>query len=300
MTNAKPTPLFYIVDVFAEQKYAGNPLAVFFNTASLSDQEMQAIAKEMNYSETTFVLSNEPRKGGYNVRIFTPENELPFAGHPTLGTAFAIQHHLIKQPVKQIQLNLKVGPIPVELHYSKESHPEMLWMRQNPPQFGKTVSVESLTKVLQLTPEDFDTRFPIQSVSTGVPFVIVPLKHIDAVKQCQVDLQALKALGNQVDEPCILVFAPQAEEPSHDIHARVFVDIFGIPEDPATGSANGCLAAYLAKHRYYETHHIDKVVEQGYEIGRPSVLYLRSKDDPSSFLVEVGGKCVLTAKGEWL
>ena len=120
---------FYIVDVFAEEKYAGNQLAVFRNARALSDIEMQRVAKEMNYSETTFILSDEKRDGGYDVRIFTPEKEVPFAGHPTLGTAYVIQREIVKEPIETVVLNLKVGQIPTTFSYSEE-HGDVLWMKQ--------------------------------------------------------------------------------------------------------------------------------------------------------------------------
>jgi len=140
---------FYIVDVFAEEKYAGNQLAVVRSAKALSDAEMQRIAKEMNYSETTFILSDEKRDGGYDVRIFTPEREMPFAGHPTLGTAYVIQREIVKEPVEMIVLNLKVGQIPVTLSYS-EGHVDTLWMKQLQPTFGQTFDVGSISQVLSL------------------------------------------------------------------------------------------------------------------------------------------------------
>ncbi|HEY9706832.1 MAG TPA: PhzF family phenazine biosynthesis isomerase, partial [Oculatellaceae cyanobacterium] len=125
---------FYIVDVFAVEKYTGNQLAVFTDAVALSETQMQRIAKEMNYSETTFITSTDLRDGGYDVRIFTPNKELPFAGHPTLGTAYIIQREIINEPVEKVNLNLKVGQIPVTWHQTVDAD-EVLWMRQNPPTF---------------------------------------------------------------------------------------------------------------------------------------------------------------------
>jgi len=134
---------FYLVDVFAEEKYAGNQLAVVRDAKQLSEIQMQRIAKEMNYSETTFIMSDEKQDGGYNVRIFTPEKELPFAGHPTLGTTFVIQREIIKEPIDLIVLNLKAGQIPVTFNY-RESHVDTLWMKQLNPTFGQTFDVETI------------------------------------------------------------------------------------------------------------------------------------------------------------
>ncbi len=146
---------FYILDVFAEEKYAGNQLAVIRDAGALSDNQMQRIAKEMNYSETTFILSEEERDGGYDIRIFTPENELPFAGHPTLGTAFVIQQEIIKKPVELVNLNLKVGQIPVTFNYKGEQT-EILWMKQIEPIFGQTIEPGPISEVLGIDKGDID------------------------------------------------------------------------------------------------------------------------------------------------
>src|SRR5688572_23152811 len=167
---------FHILDVFAEEKYAGNQLAVVRNAGGLSDEQMQKIALEMNYSETTFILSDEPRDGGYDVRIFTPNNELPFAGHPTLGTAYIIREAIIGQPTEKVVLNLKVGQVPVTFDE------DILWLQQRETSFGEILTPEQLAPVLNLPVEAFDERFPIQEVSTGNPFIIIPLKTLDFVK----------------------------------------------------------------------------------------------------------------------
>jgi len=175
---------YFLVDVFAEEKYAGNQLAVIIGAKELSDHEMQRITKEMNYSETTFILSNKKRDGGYDVRVFTPEKELPFAGHPTLGTAFVIQHSIIKEPINKILLNLKIGQIPVRLSYIKE-HVDVLWMKQIQPIFGQTFDAELISEILNLNVREIDDKFPIQDVSTGLPTIIVPLKTLDALKSAR-------------------------------------------------------------------------------------------------------------------
>lgn len=170
---------FYIVDVFAEEKYAGNQLAVVRGGADLPDETLQKIALEMNYSETTFVLSEGEIEGGYDVRIFTPGGEVPFAGHPTLGTAYVIQHEILDDPVERVTLNLKAGNIPVTFG-------EVLWMRQLQPTFGKTLDPASVASMLHLERADLDDHYPIQEVSTGLPALIVPLKNLDALQRCRV------------------------------------------------------------------------------------------------------------------
>lgn len=282
---------YYLVDVFAQEKYAGNQLAVVTDVASLSDEQMQRIANEMHFSETAFILSSEKRSGGYDVRIFTPFIEVPFAGHPTLGTAYIIKHFIAGGDGEVVVLNLKAGQIPVR--FEKQGNQEVLWMKQFPPSFGRTFEVGQLAKVLQLNEADFDGAYPIQEVSTGLPFIIVPLKTLDAVKRAKVNMDCLLKLEVQVG---VLVFCPQAVQGGNDLHVRVFVDLFGIPEDPATGSGNGCLAGYLSRYGFFGADKVSVRVEQGFEVGRRSLLLLKAEG--SGLKVEVGGRVFLVAKGQ--
>lgn len=292
---------FYIVDVFAESKYAGNQLAVFCGAgvAELSDTQMLQIAREINYSETTFIPSNQPENGGYDVRIFTPKKELPFAGHPTLGTAFVIQQEIINSPVEQVILNLAVGQIPVAFNYQNEAA-DILWMRQKSPTFGEVLSTETLASVLNLEISEIDAIFPIQEVSTGVPFMIVPLKTLASLKKAKVNLDKYFELIETTEAKEILIFCPETYSEVNDLSVRVFAPSLGIPEDPATGSANGCLAGYLVEHSYFGNDAIDVKVEQGYEIDRPSLLLLQSQRKNAAIEVLVGGKVVMVAKGEFV
>ena len=289
-----PKCKFYIVDVFAERKFEGNQLAVFICEDVLFEAEMQKIAKEMNYSETTFVTSKE----NYDVRIFTPEVELPFAGHPTIGTALVIQQELIKGNIKTLLLNLKIGPIPVLFKY-KSGKVDVIWMEQNPPTFGRFFDIELISQILNLDEFDIDDRFPIQEVSTGGPFIIVPLKTLDALKRAKVDVDKCLELLEKTDAKSILIFCPETRNKGNDLSVRVFAHYHGIPEDPATGSGNGCLAAFLVKHQYFNNNKIDVRVEQGYEVGRPSLLYLRAEEGGEGKIsVSVGGKSFIVAQGE--
>ncbi len=289
---------FYLVDVFAETKYAGNQLAVVRNGVALSVIEMQNIAREMNYSETTFILSDREVNGGYDVRIFSLEEELPFAGHPTLGTAFIIQQYLIKKTVKEVKLNLGLGQIPVSFSYQNDQ-PDILWMKQVTPCFGAVFEAAPVAAALNLDPSMIDNRFPIQEVSTGLPFIIVPLLSLDGVKACQIDRVGYLKLINQAEAKSIFVFCRETYRHENQINARMFDDYHGIAEDPATGSANGCLAAYLVKYRYFGASSVDLRVEQGYEIGRPSLLMLKAAEQSDALItVEVGGKVFMVAAGE--
>ena len=169
---------FYIVDVFAEEKYAGNQLAVIRGGAELPEEMLQKITLEMNYSETTFVLSEEESDGGYDVRVFTPGGEVPFAGHPTLGTAYVIRQEILGEPVERITLNLKASKTPVTFG-------EVLWMRQLPPTFGATLDPAPVARALNLEIADLDDRFPVQEVSTGLPAIVVPLGDLDALRSAR-------------------------------------------------------------------------------------------------------------------
>ena len=288
--------IFYLVDVFAEQKYAGNQLAVVVNAENLSTQEMQRIANEFHFSETTFILSETVRNSGYDVRIFTPQTELPFAGHPTLGTAFVIKHCLSDKKADKITLNLKVGQIPVTFEETENEHP-VLWMRQIPPSFGRTLDRGTAAQVLNLKVEDIDERFPVQEVSTGIPFIIVPLKNLDAVKRARTDRAKQLELARDGSAD-ILVFSPETYSKDNDLNVRVFVDLQGIPEDPATGSGNGCLAGYLCRNKFFGSDKVDIRVEQGYEISRPSLLRLNAETRKDGIEVHVGGKVVLVGTGK--
>lgn len=289
---------FYIVDVFAVKPYSGNQLAVILNGGNLTTETMQTIAKEINFSETTFILGDRPENGGYPVRIFTPAQELPFAGHPTLGTAYIIQQVILDSAINQVTLNLKVGQIPV--HWQAENQgSEVLWMTQNPPEFTETYSREEIAPILSLEPQDIDDRFPIQTVSTGTPFVIVPLKTQATLKQCRIQPSLYYEFIEDKPVKMIFVFSPETKHPENTFSARMFADYLGVPEDPATGSANGCFAGYLVEHNYLGTEEINVRVEQGYEINRPSLLRLRAKRTQEKISVEVGGSVIPIAKGEF-
>ena len=288
---------FYIVDVFAEEKFAGNQLAVFRDAADIPEDLMQKIAREMHFSETTFILSDKERDGGFDVRIFTPEAELPFAGHPTLGTSFVIQQEIIQDTVDCLVLNLGIGQIPVTFEY-KGGAPDILWMKQKAPQFGKTYSVEEIARMICLEIDDIHESFPIQEVSTGFFTLIVPLKSLIAVKKAKINRDLYFPFVERGGATGILIFAPETYEKSNQLNVRFFADALGVPEDPATGSANGCLAGYLVKNRYFDTDKIDIRVEQGYEIGRPSLLLLKAEEKAATIDVYVGGRVVLVAKGE--
>ncbi|MCZ8131241.1 MAG: PhzF family phenazine biosynthesis protein [Steroidobacteraceae bacterium] len=287
----------HLVDVFTDRPCTGNQLAVVTGAKGLTARQMQAFAREMNFSETTFVMADRPAGGAWPVRIFTPAEEVPFAGHPTLGSAHVIRHVLLGGRVERVTLSLAAGPIPVV--YEREGKRELYWMRQNAPTFGRRLSRREVAPVLGLAPSDLDAA-PIEEVSTGLPFVIVPVRTKKALERIRVNRDLLLKFVAGLDAKAILAFAKGANGSGHHLTARVFVDYYGIPEDPATGSANGCLAAWLVQHRWLGDDAIDVRVEQGMSIGRPSVLHLKAMRTSRRIEVRVGGGVVDVARGTLL
>ncbi len=282
---------FFIVDVFTVgRKYTGNQLAVYLGNPPAA--LMQQLAKEINFSETTFVVSDQPENGGYNVRIFMPEVEVDFAGHPVLGTAYVIQRELIGHPVEELILNLPVGPIPVTF-----SDDNLLWMRQNPPEFGHIFTAADLAQILNVAEADIDTRFPLQEVSTGMAFVLAPMVSLEAVKRARVNLDRLRAILGAHDAIAPAIFCAETLEAENNIHVRVLDDIYGAPEDPATGSANGCIAGYIVENGYFGADKIAIRAEQGYQIGRPSLLHLKAERVGNEIDIRVGGRVEMVAQG---
>lgn len=284
---------FYIVDVFGLKKYSGNQLAVFTDASELEENEMQAIAREINFSETTFITKLNPEKKEISVRIFTPGTELPFAGHPTLGTAYIANKVFFSNDLKEITLNVKAGQIPVKLDG------EVSWMKQIQPEFAVQLAPEDVADILGLQVSDIITDYPVEYVSTGIPFYIVPLKSLDALKRAEINLLALKEHLGKYSSNEFLVFTPESYNETDRLAARVFVPNYGIVEDSATGSANGCLAAYLIKHKVLGEDKINISVAQGYEINRPSRLHLKAEIIEKLFDIRIGGSVVYIADGKW-
>jgi trans-2,3-dihydro-3-hydroxyanthranilate isomerase len=284
---------YYIVDVFAENKYEGNQLAVFIPEGIMEQTEMQKIAREMNFSETTFITSGIQDDGGYDVKIFSPDSELPFAGHPTLGTAYVIKNLFDRSERSDIKLNLTVGQIPVVFEG------QYAWMTQNQPVFGLNVEIDRIAATLQINREDINTDYPIELVSTGLPSVIVHLNSLDAVSRCKINHIAFEKLLEDIGEVNLLVFTTETASPENDLNVRLFMCNSGYLEDPATGSANGNLAGYLLKHNFFHSNDISYRVEQGAFIGRPSLLKIKAKKTDDHYLIQVGGQVIVVSEGKW-
>lgn len=294
MHNKMNRPGFFFTDVFTKHRYGGNQLATFVDCESLSTRDMQKIAREINFSETTFITSRQPRDGGFDVRIFTPQAEVDFAGHPTLGTAHVIRNKLGLTAANEITLNLGIGRIPVT--FSEDS---IVWMKQMTPSFGKQFDSGTLARILGIEISDIEPRFPIEEVSTGFPHLIVPLRNIDALSRVRVNRDNYFAFVADAWAKNILIFSREAHEPAQSLSVRVFADYYGVSEDAATGSGNGCLAAYLVRHELFGSPNLDVLAGQGYTMGRPSTLALRANNGNDGIDVFVGGSVVDVAEGTW-
>ena len=281
-------------DVFSSNPLEGNSLAVFSDARGLSDTEMQSVAKEMNLSETTFIFPRDPkieRERGVRVRIFTVQEELPFAGHPTLGTAFALRG---KSGAQEITLELNVGKVPVRFE-DTPNQPTFGEMTQVDPTFGLVHEREAMARATGLSIEDFDATLPIQTVSTGMPFTIVPLKSLAVIQKLRVDLHHATEYLKKTGGKFLYFVARETVDPAAGLHARM---LFYNGEDPATGSAAGCTAAWMVQHGVAESDQ-RVLIEQGVEMQRPSRIFVRaSRGDNRIVNVRVGGNAIEVIRGE--
>lgn len=293
---------YHRVDVFTNRPFGGNPLAVFTNGRDLPTETMQAIAREMNLSESAFVLPADDPAHAYRVRIFTPGRELPMAGHPTVGTSFVLaREHMIDLTRDRTVLILEegVGDIPVEIN-STDGDPGMIWMTQPAPQFGERAGdVDAVADMLSLPPSAIDTRYPMEVVSTGVPMFFVPLVGLEAARAVSVNRQAFERLMPAFGTSELFVFTTEVEYPGSTVHSRMFAPELGISEDPATGAASGPLGAYLVRYGIVPASPVAYIVsEQGIEMGRPSFIHIQIERQGDEIVrVQVGGECVYMGDG---
>ncbi len=289
---------FSIVNVFAERKYAGNHLVVVRSAETLSDARMQDIAREIG--PAAFILSDDAGRDGYRLRVFTPAREILYCGHPVLGAAHVIQTELLSGPREQIGIVMPSGPLSIGLSHDG-GELRSLRMRQDAAVFGREHGRDALLACLRdITAADLDADQPIQEVSTGLAYVVVPLRSLAALKRLSLDEAAFSHLSQGSATKLILLFAPETHSPENDIHLRVFAHHYGIPEDPGTGSAAGALGAYLLEHDYFGRDPLRLRVEQGHAIARPSLLELEAERGPNGIEVMVGGRVITLARGELL
>ncbi|MGP0020159.1 MAG: PhzF family phenazine biosynthesis protein [Candidatus Sulfotelmatobacter sp.] len=294
-------------DVFSSKALEGNSLAVFFDGRGLSDAEMQLIAMEMNLSETTFILPRDAeteRERGVRVRIFTVQEELPFAGHPTLGTAFALRG---ESGAKQITLELNVGKVPIRFEDARveETAGQAAFgeMTQIDPVFGMQHEREAVAQATGLRVEDFDSTLPIETVSTGLAYTIAPLKSLSVIQKLQVDLNRASEYLEKTGGKFLYFVARETVDPAARLHARM---LFYNGEDPATGSAAGCTAAWMVAHAVAKPDE-RVLIEQGIEMKRPSRIFVRAafqvnpqngQRDNRIVNVRVGGNAIEVMRGE--
>jgi trans-2,3-dihydro-3-hydroxyanthranilate isomerase len=283
------------MDVFTKKRLEGNGLAVFTDATGLSDAEMQAVAKETNLSETTYVFPRDAateKARGVRVRIFTVAEELPFAGHPTLGTAFVLRG---ASGVPEITLELNVGAVPVRFEDSpgQASFGEM---RQKDPEFGVQHDAETIARVTGLALSDIDTSVPIETVSTGLAYTIVPIKTLAALQNLRIDLHTGTGYLKKTNGRFFYFVSRETVSGAARLHARM---LFYNGEDPATGSAGGCTAAWMAAHGIAAPNE-RVMIEQGMEMKRPSEIFVRADREADRVVnVRVGGNAVEVMRGEF-
>jgi len=275
---------YRVVDVFTTQALEGNPLAVFPDASGLHESTMQKIARELNLSETTFVLPPTRPDCVARVRIFTPRQEMVFAGHPTIGTSFVLlDEELLPRRADHFVLDIRVGPVPVRVEAGERP---LIWLTTPPIAWGRSYDPSVCAKALGLIPDDL-LDVPPQLLSAGNPNIFIAVKDKNVVDRALLDQAVLRDLkGGQSEAVCVFVFTPTTD----GAYSRMFAPEFGVPEDPATGSATGPLAAYMMRHklaagaagtRFYS--------EQGTAMGRRSILYVQINGEQGADSIEVGG-----------
>jgi trans-2,3-dihydro-3-hydroxyanthranilate isomerase len=284
---------YVLADVFASRPLEGNQLAVFTDGRSLNDGEMQAVAREMRLCETTFVLPSdaaEERAHGTRVRIFTVGEEIPFAGHPTLGTAAVVRG---TSGAAEIQLRLGVGALPVA--FRDDLQGTFGEMRQRDPEFGQKHEPGAVARAAGLAPEAIAGDLPIQTVSTGLPFIIVPVRDLPAIRNLRFQWSLAAEYLERSDGKFFYFVSRETADPAARLHARM---LFYGGEDPATGSAAGCCAAWAVAHGVIASEE-SAMLEQGLECQRPSQIFVRARRDADRIVnVRVGGYVVETGRGE--
>ena len=292
------------VDVFAERSLEGNMLAIFPDAGGLSDTQMQALARETNLSETTFILpgdAGEEREHGVHVRIFTPQEELPFAGHPTLGTASWLRLYAPTfAGADEVKLRLRAGTIPVRFRPVRAGERGVYGtMRQLDPTFGALPDPVALTAALGIRGDDLHPTLRPQVVSTGLPFAVVPLRDTEALGRLAVDAEAVTRALSHSGSTMAYCIAPAGSDAGSEVHWRARMRFYA-GEDPATGSAAGCAISYLVRQRAVPPGAIT-VIAQGVEMLRPSRLVVSAQlDGERVHGVEVGGRTIPVAVGRFI
>lgn len=281
---------FYIVDVFAEEKYKGNQLAVFLDAENLSDAQMLQIARETNFAESTFITAVGVQSGIVTIRIFTPQQEMQFAGHPIIGTSWLLMNKILENRPQEITILGPVGPIPVR------QEGDLVWLQAAQPEFLSTYSPSDFLSFTNMTLTDLSTEFPIQEVTTGSAFVIVPVKSVKALKDLVLDQVKMNNwLRNNCNSAHRAFYFFCLEEDK--ITTRMLcIENGQLIEDAATGSASSCLQAFLLK---YHKPEINMINYQGDFINRPSQIYFDGRQIDNQYDIKIGGKTRFIATGDW-
>jgi trans-2,3-dihydro-3-hydroxyanthranilate isomerase len=294
---------FYTADVFTDRAFGGNPLAVFPDGPGLSSEQMRRVARELNLSETVFVFPAEQPRHTRRLRIFTPSAELPFAGHPTIGTAHvlaSIGEIALERDVTNIVFEEGVGPVPVMIR-TRDGRPVFAQLEApRLPEFGPPApSMETIAGTLSLSPADLVPAWGgPQAVSCGVPFLFVPVRDKEVMRRVRVNREQWERSVALYWAPHLYVFAYDAEVENARLRARMFAPALGIEEDPATGAAATALAGYLGVRDGRSDVTLRWRIEQGFEMGRPSILDVEAdKRDGAIISIRVGGASVLVSEG---
>lgn len=298
---------YYIVDVFASNKYEGNQLAVFLDTDNqLSETDMQQITREINFAETTFIKEIKPDHR-FVVRIFTPEHEVPFAGHPSIGTSYIIAKFISPGVGNKLTLELTHSDLDISILSPDNLDESIFYMRQAQPEFRDTFTTEEVAEELGIRPDGLDTSYPIQEISTGLPYIIIPLKNRAAMETIPLTYDSLKAFllarnkyrTNSITghSTSVFFFTKETYELESNYNTRMMLlENNRLSEDAATGSANGCFLAYLLT---YQNEKISATVEQGFQMGRKSYIYLDGNVADGHYEINVGGRIKLISEGVW-
>lgn len=281
---------FYIVDVFADKKYTGNQLAVFTEAENLSTEEMQQMAREINFAESTFITKLDREKNKAEIRIFTPAHEMQFAGHPIIGTSWVLINKIFDNSPENITLEVPIGPI--SIHQSED----LIWLKAAQPKFWDIYAKEDFTLFSNLKKEDFENQFPIQEVTTGSAFVMVGLSNKRALENLVLDKdKADEWMKNNCKTAHRALYFYYLED-SKLFSRMLCIEHNQLVEDAATGSASTCLQAFLLK---YHLPQFEMINYQGDYINRPSQIYFKGKLTENQFDIKIGGKAQFVAKGEW-
>ena len=294
---------YHLVDVFTDRAFGGNPLAVVTNGRGVDGATMQAVAKEFNLSETTFVLPPDDPRHDWRVRIFTPSSELPMAGHPTVGTAFVLaREHLIPRAEREVKIIFEegVGPVPVRVEF-EDGEPSFAEMSQPLPRFGPRLDDRrAVAAMISLEESDVEPDLPVEVVSSGMPFIYVPLRTLGAARRARPRADLIERVAEEHGVPPeVFIFTRETESAFSTVHSRMFAPGVGITEDPATGGASGPLGSYLVRYGLVACDPSAEIVsEQGIEMGRPSYVRIRiERRGEEITAVKVGGQCHFMGEG---